>query len=65
VKSGLVLLFLVALCAADAQAQSHKKLYSNIDDNNGGWGSCTNCAGGTNNADIYWMAPFQTTPSRD
>jgi hypothetical protein len=45
--------------------------YSNIDDktnaDNGttGWGSCTTCAGGANNAGVYWTAPFQTTPSRD
>jgi len=65
VKSDLVLLFLVALFASGAEAQSHRKIYSNIDDNSAGWGSCTDCAGGTNNADIYWMAPFQTTPSRD
>ncbi len=39
--------------------------FSNIDDNNTGWGSCTTCAGGANIADVYWMAQFQTTPSRD
>jgi hypothetical protein len=50
VKSSLVLLFLVALFAAATQAQSHKRIYSNIDDNSAGWGSCTDCAGGTNNA---------------
>jgi hypothetical protein len=65
-KSGLVLLFLLVCFASAAQAQSHKKLiYSSIDDNNTGWGSCTDCAGGTNDADVYWMAQFQTTPSRD
>ncbi len=65
-KSGLVLLFLTVCFASTAQAQNHKKLIdSNIDDNNTGWGSCTDCAGGTNNADVYWMAQFQTTPSLD
>jgi len=65
-KSGLVLLFLTVCFASTAQAQNHKKLiYSNIDDNNTGWGSCTDYAGGTNNADVYWMAQFRTTPSLD
>jgi hypothetical protein len=64
-KSGLALLFLLTLCPAPAPAQGHKKIYSNIDDFSAGWGSCTDCAGGANNAEIYWMAPFQTTPSRD
>lgn len=40
-------------------------VFSNIDDNMTGWGSCTSCAGGQNNADTYWMAQFQTTPSLD
>jgi hypothetical protein len=65
-KSGLVLLFLTVCFTSTAHAQNHKKLtYSNIDDNKTGWGSCTDCAGGTNNADVYWMAQFQTTPSLD
>jgi len=52
--------------AVAAQGQTHKKLiYSNIDDNMTGWGSCTTCAGGANNADVFWMAQFQSTPARD
>jgi hypothetical protein len=66
VKSGLVSLLLSIFLASAAQSQSHKKLvFSNIDDNNTGWGSCTSCAGGANDADVYWMAQFQTAPSRD
>jgi hypothetical protein len=65
-KSSRVWLFLAVCSVATAQLQAQKKMvFSNIDDNSTGWGSCTSCAGGTNNADIYWMAPFQTTPSHD
>jgi len=57
----------VAVCLASAmQVQAQKKMvFSNIDDNSTGWGSCTACAGGTNDASVYWMAQFQTSPSRD
>jgi hypothetical protein len=66
VKWGVVSLFLTALLVSTAHGQGHKKIvFSNIDDNSTGWGSCSSCAGGENNADVYWMAPFQTTPSRD
>ena len=58
------ILLIVSLAAA-AQGQTHKRTFSDIDDNITGWGSCTTCAGGQNNADVYWMAQFQTTPSRD
>jgi len=62
---GVVSLLLIAVLTSAAEAQGHKRTFSNIDDNNTGWGSCTSCAGGANNADVYWMAQFQTTPSRD
>jgi hypothetical protein len=66
VKWGVVWLLLVTLLVSAAQGQNHKKIvFSNIDDNSTGWGSCTTCAGGVNNADLYWRDPFQTTPSRD
>ena len=65
-KRGVVSLLLSMFLAAAAHGQSYTKMvFSNIDDNSTGWGSCTSCAGGANNADVYWMAPFQTTPSRD
>lgn len=65
-KWGVVSLFPTALLVSTAHGQGHKKIvFSNIDDNSTGWGSCTSCAGGENNANVYWMAPFQTTPSRD
>ena len=57
---------LIVFLAAAAQGQTYKKLiFSNIDDNLTGWGSCTTCAGGLNNADVFWMAQFQSTPARD
>lgn len=65
-KSGRVWLFVVVCLISAVQVHAQKKkVFSNIDDNTTGWGSCTSCAGGTNNADIYWMAQFQTSPSRD
>jgi hypothetical protein len=66
VKWGVVSLLLTVLLASAVHGQSHKKIvFFNMDDNSTGWGSCTSCAGGANNADVYWMAQFQTTPSRD
>jgi len=66
VKRGVILSILLTTFLATAQGQvSRRKTYSNIDDNSAGWGSCTTCAGGANEADVYWMAQFQTTPSRD
>jgi hypothetical protein len=44
---------------------AHAQRFTNIDDRQTGWGSCTTCAGGANDADVYWMAQFQSTPSRD
>jgi hypothetical protein len=64
-KSGLVGLFVAVCFVSGAMAQTQKKVYFNIDDRTSGWGSCTTCAGGLNDADVYWMAQFQTTPSRD
>ena len=65
-KRAVVSLLLVTWFVSAAQSQPHKKItFSDIDDNNTGWGSCTTCAGGSNNADTNWMAQFQTTPSRD
>lgn len=55
-----VLLLLFA--ASFAQAQ---RTYTNIDDLQSGWGSCSTCAGGANPADVWWMARNQTTPSLD
>lgn len=44
--------------------------YSNIDDVQSfapptGWGYCTDCAGGANRVDNFWMALNQTAPSLD
>lgn len=64
-KPGLVGLFVAVCLVSTATAQSQKKIYSDIDDRTSGWGSCTTCAGGLNDADVYWMAQFQTSPSRD
>src|SRR5207247_3552293 len=59
-------ILLIVFLATAAQGQGRKKLiFTNIDDNTTGWGSCTTCAGGANNADFYGMTQFQTTPSRD
>lgn len=65
-KWGLVSLALIAF-ACVAQGQTQAKAYSNIDDLNSGWGSCGDpgCAGGQHSADAFWMAQFQTTPSKD
>ena len=56
------LLFLLLLAASFVQAQ---RTYSNIDDLQSGWGSCSSCAGGANVADVWWMAQNQTSPSLD
>src|SRR3954469_23113420 len=48
------------MVASFAHAQTAKTVISNIEDSTSGWGSCTDCAGGKNHADIYWMAQFQT-----
>ncbi|MGA9527302.1 MAG: hypothetical protein WBS24_04220 [Terriglobales bacterium] len=40
-------------------------VFSNINNNNSGWGWCTSCAGGASQASSYWMAQFQSDPSRD
>ena len=61
-KPGIVTLLagVFFLIAGRLQAQA---TFSNIENKTTGWGSCTDCAGGTHKADIYWMAQFQTTPS--
>ncbi len=56
-----VLLLLLSI-ASLAQAQ---QTFSNIDDLQSGWGSCSSCAGGANTADVWWMAQNQATPSLD
>ena len=43
----------------------NQTVFSNINNNGSGWGSCTSCAGGNSQAGSYWMAQFQSTPSRD
>lgn len=64
-KWGAVLpLGLIMFLAISTQGHAQTNFY-NIDDSNSAWGSCSNCAGGQNLADIFWMAPFQTSPSRD
>ena len=62
----------VSVCVFVASTVSHaqnlsssKTVISDVDDTTSGWGKCTHCAGGKNKADVYWMAPFQTTPSKD
>ena len=66
-KWGLVSLVLGGLLASVAQGQTGAKVFTNIDDNNAGWGSCgsTSCAGGEPAADAFWIAQFQTSPSKD
>ncbi len=61
-KLGIVTLLLGVffLVAGQVQAQT---VFSDLDDKTTGWGSCTTCAGGTNNAAVYWMAQNQTSPS--
>ncbi len=54
----------LSLCVCVPQSWAQKTI-SNIDDQSGGWGSCSHCAGGQTKADVFWTAPFQTTPSRD
>lgn len=64
----IVVFVCVCVTGAMSQAQnqsSSKTVISNIDDRTSGWGKCTHCAGGKNKADLYWMAQFQTTPSKD
>lgn len=58
----LTLVLTFCVCIPESWAQ---KTFSNIDDQSGGWGSCAHCAGGQSAADVFWMAPFQTKPSRD
>jgi len=56
------LLLTAVLCGL---SQATTKTFTNIDQSTTGWGSCTTCAGGKHNADVYWMAQFQTSPSKD
>jgi len=46
-------------------SQASTKTFTNIDQSNSGWGSCTDCAGGQHNASSFWKAQFQTSPSKD
>ena len=43
-----------------ANAQVHDQVQNTLD----GWTSCSVCAAGTHDTTNYWMAPFQTQPSR-
>jgi len=64
VKWGVLSLVLTCVCSCLVQAQTQPKTFTSIEDSNSGWGSCSDCAGGQNLAGVYWMAPFQTSPSR-
>lgn len=43
---------------------STAKVWTKLEDTTDSWSSCSTCAGGTSTTN-YWMAPFQTSPSRD
>lgn len=62
-KSIFCSLLLTAFLGGLSQATT--KTFTHIDDSNTGWGSCTSCAGGAHNADSYWKAQFQSSPSKD
>jgi hypothetical protein len=64
-KQGIVCLLLGVFLSAAAQGQTQSKVFSNINNSLSGWGSCTSCAGGENDAGAYWMAQFQSSPARD
>jgi hypothetical protein len=64
VRWGVLCLVLSICLAAAVHAEAQLTIY-HIDDNNGSWGSCSNCAGGNNLAELFWIAPFQTVPSHD
>ena len=55
---------LLSVCFS-LKAQGETKVFSNINNNGSGWGSCTKCAGGKNDASAYWMAKYQSSPARD
>jgi len=55
---------LLSVCLS-LKAQGETKVFSNINNNKSGWGSCTKCAGGKHEADAYWEAQYQSSPARD
>lgn len=63
-KLGIITLLagMFLLNAARTQAQIN---FPNVEDQTTGWGSCASpdCAGGLNQAAVYWKAQFQTSPS--
>jgi len=61
----LLLNLCLSLACFSLAAQAETKSFTNINNNAAGWGSCTSCAGGENNAAAYWMAQFQSAPARD
>ncbi len=65
-KLGVVCLMLAVVCVSKVQGQEPAKMaFSAIQNDVPGWGSCTSCAGGENDADVYWMAQYQTRPAKD
>ena len=64
-KQGIVCLLLGIFVSLAVQGQTQWKTFSNINNSLSGWGSCTSCAGGENDAGAYWMAQFQSSPARD
>ncbi len=61
----IVLCSIVITAFLGALSQATTKTFTNIDQNSTGWGSCTTCAGGQHNADSYWEAQYQSSPSKD
>jgi len=66
-KTLVALCLALAACSAFAQVTPPRNatVFQKLDDSPTGWGSCSDCAGGATVAGTYWMAPYQTTPSRD
>jgi hypothetical protein len=64
-KRVIVCFLLGVFLSAAAPGQTKWKVFSNINNNASGWGWCTSCAGGANDAGAYWMAQFQSSPARD
>jgi len=63
ISLGFVCLLLSACFSLKAQGKT--MVFSNINNRSSGWGSCTTCAGGKNQADAYWEAQYQSSPARD
>jgi hypothetical protein len=70
-KKFVFLFLLLAVCAygQTISPPANATVFNNLDDkpsddNPNGWGSCTSCAGGATNADVYYQQPY-TTPSHD